>query len=200
MIRNKNIMPESALKQRTLRIPFANTNNAYIMAALAGSAMTVGTALTLLETTCRYASSICFFQSAAAGVFQWRVVGENQFGEIVNELVGTNAASDNIHTLNCYRRIISITTTITPGTATTVSIGWGLTVTGNAVPRLPLPFKPTANASVKYLTVPTQLASAMPALAVQGTPYYCVTIATNPLVAAVIGELIVIIDDDEPNL
>lgn len=199
MIRAKNLQPGTVGWQnsRQAQIIFANGQAAYILAATQASAMTVGTALTLLETTCRNPHSIAFTSGGAqTSAFTFTIVGETQFGEQVTESVTTTAASAVDHSLYCYRRIISITPTAKSSGATdTVSIGTVITVT-SGTPRVPLPCKISATGTVLYKAVLN--AGAQPVLTAVGYPYYCLTVGTNPLLGNPVGVIVVHLDSDDP--
>lgn len=206
MIRGKNIQPDTILRMscREVLIPYPNTQAAYIFAAAAGSTMqSFPVSLTLLETTMRTPHSICVTQSAAAGVFTITFVGENQFGEPITETISTTGASDTIHTMNVFRKLTSATVTAAPNSATTISIGWSVTVGNNGVPKVPLPFKPASLASIKSIamvnagTQPTFTKVGAPTSSTSGA--WCIQVTAQNLAGNPVGFLCLIVDDDEPN-
>jgi hypothetical protein len=206
MIRARNIRPESPIRAqgRTVYIPypaFSGTNVGYILASgTAASTMTVGTALTLLETTTRGMHSIAVTSGAAqTSAFSFTIIGENQFGESVTETVTTTGANAINHSLHCYRKIISITPTAKSSAGTdTVAIGWRGEVT-SGTPRLALPFKPSSTSSIKYVSM-LSAPGAMPTFTPELTRY-TIAISANPLLNSTTGgTLILTLDEGDGNI
>jgi len=202
MIRQRNMMPESAHAQigRELKCWYVNSNAAIFLAATVPGTLTVGTPVTLLETLVRAPVSIAFVPTVGlTGTWVFDVVGENQFGEVKNERVSVTVAATVVHTLHCYRRLISVTpVTLASGGTDAVSIGTVLTVSGGGTPKVALPCKLASTRSAKYVVMSN--AGTQPVFTVNGDPYHNISIATNPLVAAPMGYVTVWTDENEPNL
>lgn len=197
-IRARTLLPDSITRYGTKNVLcwYPNGNAAYIMTATAGSAMQAFPfALTLAETIMRLPHSICITQSAGAGVFTVTFVGENQFGEPISETISTTGASDTIHTANCYRKLTSATVTAAPNTAVTISLGSGIQVTGNGVPKVPLPFKPTSLASIRSVAMVN--AGPQPTFTKVGAPNWVISIAANPIAGNPVGCLILNVDEED---
>lgn len=202
MIKHRHIQPGTLARfqSRTATIHYPATQASYIMAALASSSMTVGTALTLLETTTRGITSISFTPGGApASAFTFTVIGENQFGEVVTESVTTGTSANIVHTVKCYRKIISITPTAKSSTgADTVAIGWTCVVT-SGTPRLAIPCKLESTSSLLYVHCPWAT-GAMPTFTPELTNY-TIAVSTAPLLNATVGgTLLLTLNGDDPGL
>ena len=201
-IRHQTILPSSPMYQmgRTAQLWYPATQAAYILAATASSAMTVGTALTLLETYTRGMTSIAFTPGGApTSAFTFTVIGYDQFGKLQSESVTTGTSANIVHTVKCYRQLVSITPTAKSSTGgDTVSIGWTCVVT-SGTPRVALTFKPTGTGSIKAMTL--ALANgALPTFTAE-LVNYTVAVSANPLLNATVGGYVLCyLDEDDPNL
>lgn len=201
-IRHATILPSSPMRHlgREAKLWFPANQNAYILAATASSAMTVGTALTLLETVTRGLVSIAFTPGGApASAFTFDVVGENQFGERQSESVTTSTSANIVHTVKCYRKITSITPSAKSSTAgDTVSIGWTGVVT-SGTPRVGLTFKPTGTGSILGMTLMMGTGT-MPTFTAE-LVNFTVAVSAQPLFPSTVGGFIqCTLDTADPNL
>ena len=201
-IRDKTIIPTSPLRQITRQAQcwFPANQNAYILASTASSAMTVGTALTLLETYTRGLTSIAITPGGApASAFTFDVVGLNQFGVQVGESITTGTSANIVHTVKCYSKIISITPTAKSSTAgDTLSIGWTGVVT-SGTPRVAMTFKPTSTASIKNMTL-TLATGTLPTFTAE-IANYTIAVSAQPLFPATVGGYILCtLDIEDGNL
>jgi len=200
-VRNATILPTTQMRQfgRTAQLWYPATQAAYLMAATASSAMTVGTALTLLETWTRGMTSISFTPGGApASAFTFDVIGLNQFGIQTGETVTTGTSANIVHTVKCYSKIISITPTAKSSTAgDTVAIGWTCVVT-SGTPRIAMTFKPAYTSSIKATVL--QLATgAMPTFTPE-VVNYTIAVSANPLLNATVGgHVLCYLDENDPN-
>ena len=197
-IRHRSLKPSSAIRQtgRFLQLFYPANNAAYILASTQSSAMTVGTALTLLEQTTRGLTSFALTPGGApASAFTFDVVGENQFGETVRESITTGTSANIVHTVNCYRYITSITPTAKSSTGTdALSIGWTGVVT-SGTPRLALPCKPASTASLRRFSI-CGATGAMPTFTPELTRY-TVAISAQPLVGSTVMNAVICHTDEE---
>lgn len=201
-IRHTTLKPTSAVRTvaRHMQMFYPATQAAYILAATASSAMTVDTALTLLETTTRGLTSISFTPGGApASAFTFTIRGENQFGEPVTESVTTGTSANIVHSLHCYRFITSITPTAKSSTAgDTVAIGWTCVVT-SGTPRLALLCKPQSVISCRRFGT-TAANGAMPTFTAEISKY-TVAISANPLLNATVGGIVFChMDENDPEV
>lgn len=201
-IRDKTILPTSPLRDITRQVKcwFPANQAAYILGSTASSAMTVGTALTLLETWTRGNTSIAITPGqASTSAFTFDVVGLNQFGVQVGESITTGTSANIVHTLKCYSKIISITPTAKSSTgADTVTIGWTGVVT-SGTPRVALPCRPTSTASIKNMTL-TLASGTLPTFTAE-TANYTIAVSAQPLFPATVGGFILCnMDIEDGNL
>jgi len=201
-IRHNTVLPSSPMFHagRQAYLWFPANQNAYILASTASSAMTVGTALTLLETWTRGLTSIAFTPGqASTSAFTFTVAGLDQFGKPQSESVTTGTSANIVHTVKCYSKITSITPTAKSSTgADTLSIGWTGVVT-SGTPRVALTFKPTGTGSIKNMTL-TLASGALPTFTAE-LVNYTVAVSAQPLFPATVGGFILCnLDEDDPNL
>lgn len=203
-VRNATILPTTQMRQfgRTAQLWYPATQNAYLLAPLAGSAMqslvTAGTSVTLLENWTRGLTSISFTPSTTPGsAFTFAVSGLNQFGVATGETVTLSGSANIVHTVKCYSRITSIIPTAAPNEATTIAIGWTCVVT-SGTPRLAMTFKPAYTSSIKAVTL--QLATgALPTFTPE-VANYTIAVSASPLLNATVGgHVLCYLDENDPN-
>lgn len=127
---------------------------AYFFAAVAENALpAAGSYLTLLKKYVPCSPcSILFRNATAASTAVFRVVGINQFGEQVTELV-TLAASSYYYTLWAYKKVLSIQVVSrgSDATAANISVGVDVVIGATLKPRYALPWRPR-NTNIRTLS------------------------------------------------
>lgn len=156
---HKNFTAGSALHtqgavQWSFIVPTASATSVVNAFSLTGAVAGTAVTLTAAAVWMRAPFSLAFAPAYdAAETVVYTVVGENQFGSVVSEDVTTTVTTV-VQTVNCYRKVNSITVKTVTGTLTgnTISVGINLSA-GN--PRVPLPSRTVPETAVKAIAFPT---------------------------------------------
>lgn len=188
-------------------IPIQNTAPTYHVAATTLTLLSVGSSIGGFPAGgffTKGAQSIFLTPTLAAGVgpIGIKVVGFNQFGDPVSEIVTLPVAgTTGWHTVNCYSQVTSMTIASLAGNAAgggdTLAVGYSLTVPNNPLVA-PLTAQLSATKSVLFVSNLNQTTPAsQPTFTTVLNPVWGIQCATNPIVANGVGFLGVVIDGND---